>query len=89
MKISDYLYPAKGAQLLPGYTKDDMTQVTVTIQNEVIKKKKFDRLRYYPDVGFHFFDGAYEYEVLSISYLDNPCYPILNLGRLDHQLLAA
>ena len=49
----------------------------------------FNRLRYYPDAGFHFFDGAYEYEVLSLTYLDNPCYPILNLGRLDHQLLSA
>lgn len=43
MKVSDYLYPAKGTQLLPGYTKDDMEQVTVTIQNEILKKKKFDR----------------------------------------------
>lgn len=44
MKITDYLYPSKAAELLPDYSENDMIPVIhVTIQNEVIKKKKFDR----------------------------------------------
>ena len=42
MKITDYLSPLDVHRLLPEYSREDMVSITITIENEVIKKTKRD-----------------------------------------------
>ena len=42
MKITSYLFPSDVHRLLPEYTREDMVSITVTIENEIIKKTKRD-----------------------------------------------
>lgn len=42
MKITSYLFPSDVHRLLPEYSREDMVSITVTIENEIIKKTHRD-----------------------------------------------
>jgi hypothetical protein len=49
----------------------------------------FDRCRSIIQKGFRFFDGSAEYEIIGVSYLKFPRFPILAISRVsEHSLVA-